>query len=376
VIEFLESNLEETTSDSYREWLAQYMSPVPCKTCQTRRLRPESLAVKVGGLSIADFTALPLDKARARRTRRWGTECAAKTNCGTAARGSGRAAGFSAERGTGLLDAGRSPATLSGGEAQRIRLATQIGSRLRECCTYSMSRRLDCTRATMAGCWARWRPCVIWETQCWWWSTMKETIRRANYVLDLGPGAGKLGGYLVAAGRPAEIAANPASLTGQYLAGTVSIPVPATRRSSNGKAVTVLGATANNLKNVDVSFPLGMLTVVTGVSGSGKSTLVNDILYRALAQELYDSTEKPEAHRAITGLEYIDKVVQIDQAPIGRNAAVESGHLFGCVLADSRPIRPCCPKRGSAVTGRALQLQREGAGDAKPARATDCGASR
>ncbi len=146
----------------------------------------------------------------------------------------------------------------------------------------------------------------------------EETIRRANYVVDLGPGAGKAGGYLVASGAPQDIAENPASLTGQYLSGRVRIPVPATRRAPNGKVISILGAHGNNLKNIDVTIPLGLLTVVTGVSGSGKSTLVNDILYRALAAKLYRSTEKPEAHRALLGIEHIDKVVQIDQAPIGR----------------------------------------------------------
>jgi excinuclease ABC subunit A len=322
VIEFLESNLEETTSDSYREWLTQYMSPVPCKTCQTRRLRPESLAVKVGGLSIADFTALPLDRARAstvltlqklnprQRTiaERPLQEVAERLD-------------FLLNVGLGYLTLDRSAATLSGGEAQRIRLATQIGSRLRGV-LYVLDEpsiglhardngRLLGTLATLRDLG---NTVLVVEHD-------EETIRRADYVVDLGPGAGKLGGYLVAAGSPLEVAANPASLTGQYLAGTVTIPVP--------KTLAVIGATANNLKNVDVSFPLGMLTVVTGVSGSGKSTLVNDILYRALAHELYDSTEKPGAHRSITGLEFIDKVIQIDQAPIGRtprsNPATYSG---------------------------------------------------
>jgi excinuclease ABC subunit A len=340
----LESNLEESKSDTYREWLTQYMSPAPCTSCQERRLRPESLAVKIAGLSIADFTNLPLsgsraavDKIRAKLTLRQ-------------EKIAGRALTEIAERLDFLLDVGlayltlnRSAATLSGGEAQRIRLATQIGSRLRGV-LYVLDEPSIGLHARDNG-----KLLSTLETLRDLGNTVlvvehdEETIRRADYVVDLGPGAGKTGGHLVAAGTPEDIAANDASLTGQYLSGRVKIGVPETRRSPNGKSINILGASGHNLKNVDVSLPLGLLTVITGVSGSGKSTLVNDILYRSLAQNLYRSMEKPGEHRAITGIEHIDKVVQIDQAPIGRTPRSNPATYTG-VFAPIRELYAMLPE--------------------------------
>jgi excinuclease ABC subunit A len=224
--------------------------------------------------------------------------------------------------GLGYLTLDRSAATLSGGEAQRIRLATQIGSKLRgvlyvldEPSIGLHARDNDRLLGTLERLRDLGNTVIVVEHD-------EETIRRANHVVDLGPGAGHAGGYLVATGSPADIAASVESLTGRYLSGRERIPVPAQRRALNGKAVTVVGAHANNLKQLDVTFPLGLLTVVTGVSGSGKSTLVNGILYNALVQKLYRAAAARGAngggYRAISGVEHVDKVIQIDQAPIGR----------------------------------------------------------
>src|SRR6202162_6322122 len=319
VLGHLETSLEESKSDTYREWIAEYMSAVPCSACNERRLRPESLAVRIAGLSIADFTSLPLSQARAAVDKIRGTLTLRQRKI------AGRPLSEIAERiefllnvGLGYLTLDRSAATLSGGEAQRIRLATQIGSRLRGV-LYVLdepSIRLhppdnDRLLGSLEQLRNLGNTVLVVEHD-------EDTIRRADFVVDLGPGAGNAGGYLVAQGKPEQIAATAASLTGQYLSGTSRIPVPEKRRSPNGKSIQILGASANNLKDVDITLPLGVLTVVTGVSGSGKSTLVNDILYRALAQKLYRSSEAPAAHREIIGSEHIDKVIEIDQAPIGR----------------------------------------------------------
>ena len=212
----------------------------------------------------------------------------------------------------------RAAATLSGGEGQRVRLATQIGSKLRGVLyvldepSIGLHHR-DNSRLlqTLQNLRDLGNTVLVVEHD-------EETIRRADYVVDLGPGAGRKGGELVAAGTPEEIAACESSLTGQYIAGKLAIPVPALRRKPNGKFLLVKDATANNLKNIEVAFPLGLLTVITGVSGSGKSTLVNDILYRAMAQKIYRAKEEPGAHGRIEGAQWIDKVICIDQAPIGR----------------------------------------------------------
>src|ERR1700723_2572515 len=321
-----------------------HMSASDCPACHGKRLRAESLAVKVNGMSIADFPALPISKA---------LEVAQSIKlAGREEKIAGRVMHEVVERlqflnavGLNYISLDRSAATLSGGEGQRIRLATQIGSKLRGV-LYVLDEPSIGLHHRDNG-----RLLTALENLRDLGNTVlvvehdEETIRRADYVIDLGPGAGRHGGGLVAHGTPEEIMRDPNSLTGAYISGKVQIEMRAERRQKNGAALTILGAKENNLKNLDVIFPLGVMTVVTGVSGSGKSTLVNDILYRSLARQLYRSREKPGAHKAISGAENIDKVIRIDQSPIGRtprsNPATYTGVFtqirdFYAMLPESR----------------------------------------
>ena len=333
ILGHLKQNLEASTSDMYREYLLDYMSATQCAVCHGKRLRPESLAVKVNGMSISDFTELPIARAleAAKTIKLAGREL---TIAGRILHEIVERLQFLHEVGLGYLQLGRSAATLSGGEGQRIRLATQIGSKLRgvlyvldEPSIGLHHRDNGRLLSALENLRDLGNTVLVVEHD-------EETIRRADYVIDLGPGAGRHGGGLVASGTPKEIMDSPDSLTGAYIAGRQQIAMLPQRRSPNGKAVTVLGARENNLKNLDVVFPLGVMTVVTGVSGSGKSTLVNDILYRALARQLYRSREEPGVHKAISGAELIDKVIRIDQSPIGRtprsNPATYTG-IFAAV---------------------------------------------
>jgi excinuclease ABC subunit A len=342
ILAYLKRMLDESTSEGYRDFLMDYMSATECPACQGQRLRPESLAVKVNNVSIAEFTALPVARAleAARQIQLSGREAIIAN----------RIVQEIAERlqflnavGLGYISLDRSAATLSGGEGQRIRLATQIGSKLRGVLyvldepSIGLHHRDNSRLLNALGELRDLGNTVLVVEHD------EETIRRADYVIDLGPGAGRHGGELVAHGSPAEIMEAPASLTGAYMSGKTRIEMLPQRRKTNGAGVTILGARENNLKNLDVTFPLGVMTLVTGVSGSGKSTLVNDILYRALARSLYKSREDPGAHKAISGAENIDKVIRIDQSPIGRTPRSNPATYTG-VFAQIRDLYAMLPE--------------------------------
>ena len=307
----------ETNSDEVREWIESFMRLEACGTCQGRRLRPESLAVQVGGMDIGALCGLSI-----KDTITFFAQLQLHGNqevVGDLILREVRARlGFLQNVGLGYLTLARSAETLSGGEAQRIRLATQIGSKLvgvlyilDEPSVGLHHRDNQQLIATLRELQRGGNTVIVVEHD-------RDTILAADHVVDLGPGAGEHGGYVVAAGPPAALLANPASLTGQYLSGAREIPMPAATRAGSGAALVVRNARANNLRGIDVEIPLGKLVAVTGVSGSGKSTLVNDILYRALARHFHSAKDVPGAHDRIDGLELIDKVIDIDQSPIGR----------------------------------------------------------
>ncbi len=317
ILAVLERRYRDTTSEARRAQLEKWMAVRDCPDCRGARLRPESLAVRVGGKNIAEHVRLAVSTA-ARFYRALELEPVERRIAAPILKEIGERLGFLENVGLGYLGLDREATTLSGGEAQRIRLATQIGSRLTGV-LYILdepsiglhqrdNRKLLDTLQAMRDLG---NTVIVVEHD-------EETIRSADFVVDLGPGAGELGGRLVAAGTPQQIVDCAESLTGAYLAGREAIHVPERRRTGNGAALAVHGAREHNLQRVTARFPLGVLTCVTGVSGSGKSSLVNDILYRALARKLHDAETEPGAHDAIRGLEHVDKAISIDQSPIGR----------------------------------------------------------
>ncbi|MCZ7541580.1 MAG: excinuclease ABC subunit UvrA [Anaerolineae bacterium] len=325
----------ETTSDYMRARYEEYMSERPCDTCKGHRLRPEALAVTVAGSPIHQVTALPV-----KDLLRW-----VQSLRGTGPDVNGHPllsprelqiahqilkeiearAQFMVNVGLDYLTLGRTAGTLSGGEAQRIRLATQIGSQLTGVLyvldepSIGLHQR-DNARllATLEGMRDLGNTLLVVEHD-------HETMLAADWIIDLGPGAGEHGGEVIAEGPPEAIMRHPTSITGQYLSGRECIPLPLLRRPGNGRSITIRGARENNLKNLDVTVPLGKLIVITGVSGSGKSTLMIEVLYKKLAQTVYGAKERPGLHDDIEGLEHVDKVIHIDQSPIGRTPRSNPG---------------------------------------------------
>ncbi|MGC8873537.1 MAG: excinuclease ABC subunit UvrA [Chloroflexia bacterium] len=334
VIPALRRLYRETNSAALRVQIERYMAPRACPRCHGARLRPESLAVQIDGLSIAQATAMSVAQAA-----QWMEKLADPSSSPFSAREAQIAAPilrdvrarlqFLRDVGLDYLTLDRATSTLSGGEAQRIRLATQLGSALVGC-IYILDepsiglhpRDNGRLIATLKRLRDQGNTVLVVEHDA-------AMIREADWVIDMGPGAGEQGGEIVAYGPPAEIEQNPRSLTGLYLSGRRAIPVPRRRRPGNGRELVLVGARAHNLKNLEVHIPLGCLVCVTGVSGSGKSTLVADTLYRRLAQALHRAKDPPGAHDALYGIEHLDKVVEIDQSPIGRtprsNAATYTG---------------------------------------------------
>ena len=316
-LRWLRDRLNEAPSEKVEKALQELVSPTTCPDCKGRRLRPDSLSVRLGGKGISDYTALPIEDA-VPAFESIKLNAREEQIAGQILREIKNRLQFLERVGLGYLTLDRSSATLSGGEGQRIRLATQIGSQLRgvlyvldEPSIGLHPRDNQRLLETLSALRDLGNTVLVVEHD-------EETIRRADYVVDLGPGAGAHGGEIVAIGTPEDVANNPDSITGLYVRGLRKIEIPEQRRTANGKYLTVRGARANNLRDIDVSIPLGLLTVVTGVSGSGKSTLVADILYPALARHLYGSSTEPGACASIEGLEHIDKVIEIDQSPIGR----------------------------------------------------------
>ena len=318
IVNNLERRYKETQSPAMRADIEECMSETPCPACRGRRLKESALAVTVGGMNIAQFTDLSVVKALKFVES---LELSAKEQliAERIIKEIKSRLGFLRDVGLGYLTLSRSAATLSGGESQRIRLATQIGSSLmgvlyildepsiglHQRDNFKLLNTLKQLRDLG-------NTLIVVEHD-------EDTMRAADYIVDIGPGAGVNGGNVVAAGSIDDICACPESVTGQYLSGKKHIPVPASRRAGNGKSLVIRGASENNLKNIDVEIPLGKIVCVTGVSGSGKSSLINEILYKTLAAEKNRVKVRPGKCAGIDGLEYVDKVIALDQSPIGRS---------------------------------------------------------
>lgn len=340
----IERRYESTESESSRKWYSSFMAENTCPTCHGARLSEAALSVKVGGKNIYEFTLMPVDEAlefmenlekgltptEIEISKLVVKEIKARLN-------------FLVNVGLEYLNLARTAGTLSGGEAQRIRLATQIGSALTgvlyvldEPSIGLHQRDNEKLIATLRGMQQLGNTMLVVEHD-------EDTMKAADYIVDIGPGAGEYGGQIVASGTYDEILANDNSITGQYLSRKKYVPLPKKRKKGNGNFLEVKGAKENNLKNINVKFPLGVMNIVTGVSGSGKSTLVNEILYKSIANKLYKNKQRPGAHKEIKGLEHVDKVIEISQDPIGRTPRSNPA-TYTSVFDDIRDLFALAPE--------------------------------
>ena len=357
----IDRRYRETESEWAREELAKYFSDIPCEACHGYRLKPEALCVKIGGKHIGEISELSV-----RRAGEW-FETVPKALNAQQNEIAARVLKEIRERLSFLLDVGlnyltlaRASGTLSGGESQRIRLASQIGSGLTGVLyvldepSIGLHQR---DNARLLETLKRLRDLgntvIVVEHD-------EDAIRLADHVLDIGPGAGMHGGHIVAQGTPADIMNNPNSLTGKYLTGELSVEIPERKPPNHRRTIKVINARGNNLKNVSAEIPLGLFTCVTGVSGGGKSTLLIDTLYKAIARKLNNASEGAAPHDRIEGLEHIDKIIDIDQSPIGRTPRSNPGDLYRRVHADPRMVRRPARSQGARLRARAVFLQRQG----------------
>lgn len=336
VIRNVERRYKETSSDYIREQMEKYMGQKPCPTCKGFRLKKETLAVLINGRHIAHITDLSIEEAQQFFAELKLSEKEMQI-AKLIFREISERLGFLINVGLDYLTLSRMAGTLSGGEAQRIRLATQIGSRLTgvlyildEPSIGLHQRDNDRLIETLQNMRDIGNTLIVVEHD-------EDTMLAADYLIDIGPGAGVHGGEIVAAGTPAEVMADPNSLTGQYLSGKKFIPLPLERRKPDGRFIEIKGASENNLKNVNVKLPLGLFIAITGVSGSGKSTLINEILHKSLAQNLHRARSKPGEHKSIKGIDYLEKVIDIDQSPIGRTPRSNPATYTG-VFDDVRDV--------------------------------------
>ncbi|WP_339261595.1 excinuclease ABC subunit UvrA [Lysinibacillus sp. FSL K6-3209] len=336
VVRNVERRFKETTSDYVREQMEKYMAQQACPSCKGYRLKPETLAVKIGDQHIGQVTAYSIQEADTFFKELDLSEKDMQI-ARLVLREIEERLGFLVNVGLDYLTLNRAAGTLSGGEAQRIRLATQIGSRLTgvlyildEPSIGLHQRDNDRLISTLQNMRDIGNTLIVVEHD-------EDTMLAADYLIDVGPGAGVHGGQIVAAGTPQEVMDNPQSLTGQYLSGKKFIPLPVERRKPNGRKLSIVGAKENNLQNVKVDVPLGLFVAVTGVSGSGKSTLINEILYKTLAQKLNRSKVKPGAHKEVSGIDELEKVIDIDQSPIGRTPRSNPATYTG-VFDDIRDV--------------------------------------